>query len=128
MEISTVQAFNSYSSRLDVCQCLVVQTPTDNMSKNMPSSFISHVACEYELWSVVRSSIYLRNWVAIKHALCIIPRLLTHLVQKSKVGTVDVRVIPIQRKQEIALKELLQFVRCHCKTRCVTKHSSCRKM
>ena len=46
--------------------------------------------------------------------LCIMPRLLTHLVEESKVGTVDVRMVPIQLKQEIALKE--QFVRCHCKT------------
>ena len=51
-----------------------------------------------------------------------------HLVQESKVETVDVRMVPIQQKQEIALKELLQFVRCHCKTECATKHSSCRKM
>ena len=58
--------------------------------------------------------------------LCIMPRLLTHLVQESKVGTVDVRMVPIQRKQEIALKE--QIVRCHCKTRCVTEHSTCRRM
>ena len=58
--------------------------------------------------------------------LCIMPRLFTHLVQESKVCIVDVRIVPIQRKQEIALKE--QFVRCHCKTRCVTEHSSCRKM
>ena len=52
--------------------------------------------------------------------LCIMPRLLTHLVQESKVGTVDVRMVPMQWKQEIALKE--QFVKCHCKTRCVTEH------
>ena len=37
--------------------------------------------------------------------------MLTHLVQESEVGTVDVRMVPIQRKKEIALKELLQFVR-----------------
>ena len=58
LQISTVQAFNSYSSRLDICQCLVVQTPMDNMSKNMSSSFLSHVACEYKLWSIVRSSMH----------------------------------------------------------------------
>ena len=68
MEISTVKAFNPYSSQLDVCQYLVVPTPMDNMSKNMPSSFMSHVACEYKLWSVVRSSMHQGNWVTIKHA------------------------------------------------------------
>ena len=57
--------------------------------------------------------------------LCIMPRLLKHLVQESKVGTVDVKMVPIKRKQEIVLKE--PFVRCHCKTRCVTEHSSFRK-
>ena len=34
----------------------------------MPSSFMSNVACEYKLWSVVRSSMHPGNWVAIKHA------------------------------------------------------------
>ena len=29
----TVQPFNSCTSRPDVCQCLVVQKPVDNMSK-----------------------------------------------------------------------------------------------
>ena len=42
--------------------------------------------------------------------------------------SVDGRMIPIQTKQEIAPKELLQFGRCHCKTGCVTKQCSCRKM
>ena len=39
------------------------------------------------------------------------PRLFTHLVQESKVSTVDVRMVPIKLKQERALKEFLQFVR-----------------
>ena len=54
--------------------------------------------------------------------LCIMPRLFTHLVQESKVGTVDVRMVPIQLKQKRALKELPQFVRI------LITHSSCRKM
>ena len=29
---------------------------------------MSHVACEYKLWSIVRSSMHQRNWVEIKHA------------------------------------------------------------
>ena len=31
--VSTVQTFNSCTSRPDVCQCMVVQTLMDNMSK-----------------------------------------------------------------------------------------------
>ena len=33
MVCTTVQTFNSCTSRPDICQCLVVQTPMDNMSK-----------------------------------------------------------------------------------------------
>ena len=32
---ATVQTFNFYISRPDVCQCLVLQTSMDNMSKKM---------------------------------------------------------------------------------------------
>ena len=35
---ATVQTFNSCISRPHVCQCLVVYTPLDNMSKNKPST------------------------------------------------------------------------------------------
>ena len=48
----TVQTSNSCTSRPDVDQCLVAQTPMYNMSKNKPSTSITHVACE--LGSVVR--------------------------------------------------------------------------
>ena len=41
----TIQIFNSSTSQLDNCQCLVVQTPMDNMSKAKPSSLMSHLAC-----------------------------------------------------------------------------------
>ena len=40
---ATVHAFNSCTSRPDVCQCLVVQIPIDNMSKNKPSTSMTHV-------------------------------------------------------------------------------------
>ena len=68
LQICAVLAFNSCTSRRDVCHCLVVQTPMDNMSKNMPSSSMAHVAFRSKLCSVVRSSMppYLRNWVAIR--------------------------------------------------------------
>ena len=42
-------------------------TPTDNMSKNEPSTSMTDVACESKLRSVVRSSMHTcpGNWVAI---------------------------------------------------------------
>ena len=70
--LDIVQTFNSCTSRPDVCQCLVVQTPTDSMSKTTCTSSISmtHVACESKLRSIVRSSVHprLRNSVAIMSA------------------------------------------------------------
>ena len=42
----------------DVCQCLVVQIPLGNMSKNKPSTSMAHVACESKLGSVVRSAMH----------------------------------------------------------------------
>ena len=40
----TVQTFNSCTSRPDVWQRLVVQTPMDNITKNKPSTLMTHVA------------------------------------------------------------------------------------
>ena len=54
----TVQLFNSCTSRLDFCQCLVVQIPMDNMSTNMPSTSMTHVATESKLRSVVCPSMH----------------------------------------------------------------------
>ena len=51
------EAFNSCSSRSDVCQCLVVK-PLDNRSKNKPSISMTHVDSESKLCSVVRSSMH----------------------------------------------------------------------
>ena len=53
----TVQTFNSCTRRSDVCQCLVVQTPTDNIicQENMPSTSMAHEACESKVCPVVRS-------------------------------------------------------------------------
>ena len=66
----TVQIFNSCISRPGVCQCRVVQTPIANMSKNKPSTSMTHVACESKLRPVARSSVQpcLGNWVAIRCA------------------------------------------------------------
>ena len=66
----TEQTSNSCNSRLNVYQCLVVETSMDNMSNNMQSTLMIHVACESKLTSVVRSSKHLcqRNRVAIGHA------------------------------------------------------------
>ena len=62
-----MQTFNSYISRPDVCQCLVVKTLVDNMSKNKPSTSMTHVVFETKLRPVVRSSMHPcpGNWVAI---------------------------------------------------------------
>ena len=51
----------------DVCQCLVVQTPMDNMPKKT-SAPMANVACKSKLHSVVWSSMYPcpGNWVAIR--------------------------------------------------------------
>ena len=54
--LSTVRTFNSCTSRPEVCQCLVIQTPMDNMSKNKSSTSQAHVACASKLCSFVRSS------------------------------------------------------------------------
>ena len=62
---AVVQISNSCTSRPDVCQCLVVQTPIDNMSKNRPRTSNGPSS----LRSYVRSSMHLcpENWVAIGH-------------------------------------------------------------
>ena len=52
---NTVHTFNVYTSRPDVCQYLVVQTPIDYMSKNNPSNSMTHVTFELKLRSVLRS-------------------------------------------------------------------------
>ena len=51
---NTVDPFNSCTSRPDACKRLVAQTPTDNMSKHLPSKSTTHVACESKLSSVVK--------------------------------------------------------------------------
>ena len=66
--ISTVQIFKSCTSPPDVCYCLVVQTPNDNMSKVKPRTSIVHLACESKLRSVLRSSVHPRKCVAIGRA------------------------------------------------------------
>ena len=51
--------YRRYISAPGVCQCLVVQTPIDNMSKeNKPNTSITHVACDSKLRLVVRSSMH----------------------------------------------------------------------
>ena len=64
---SRVQTFNSCTKRLGVCQCLVVEIPIDNMSKNKPNTSMTHGPCDSKLCSVVRSCVHPwpGNWVAI---------------------------------------------------------------
>jgi hypothetical protein len=40
---------------------------------------------------------------------------------------VDGRMIPVQTTQDVAPRELLEFVRCQCKSGCSTKHCGCKK-
>ena len=56
--LGTVQTFNSCTSRPDVRYYLAVQTPTDKMSKNKPSTSMTHVSCESKLRLVARSSMH----------------------------------------------------------------------
>ena len=51
IDIPTVETFIPCTSRSDVCQCQVVQTPLDNMSKDKPSTSMTHVSCESKLRS-----------------------------------------------------------------------------
>ena len=82
----TVQTFNSCTSRLDVCYCLVVQTPMDNMLKNKPNTSMTHAVFESKQRPVVRSSM-LRDLVAIGRAVLYYAQLPTYLVQELNVGT-----------------------------------------
>ena len=61
----TEQTFSSCTSQPDVFQCLVVQTPVDNISR--PSTTMTNVACESKLRPIVRSSMHPcpGNWVVI---------------------------------------------------------------
>ena len=74
--IYTVQMFNSCTSSPDVCPCLVVQKPMDNMSKNKPSTSMTHLVRESKPCSVVRSSVLRKLGVRS----CILPGLSTRLV------------------------------------------------
>ena len=79
--ITTVHTFNVCSSQPDVCQCLVLQELIDNMSKNKPSTIMTHVAYESNLGYVMRSSLHpsLEKWVAIGR--CVVYQaLLAHTV------------------------------------------------
>ena len=92
-----IKTFNSCMSRSDVCQCLVVQTPLDNMSKNKPSISMSQIASESESRSVVRSSMHL--WLGKLVQSCFVPGLPSHLVQELNDGTV--RGKPVASKDDL---------------------------
>ena len=91
----TVQICNSCTSRPDVCQCLVVQKPMDNMSKHKPNISMTDVACESKLQfrhsipaPVDRTSV--RAWL-YKHPrmyVCMYVSLLTRLedIKGTKLG------------------------------------------
>ena len=80
----TVQKLNSCTSRPDACQCLLVQTPMDNMSKGS-SRIKATFSCEVrDPWSHPCEE----SWEAIRCAVVYMPGLPTHLVQKLNTGTV----------------------------------------
>ena len=86
----TVQIFNSYTSRPDMCQCLVAHKRSCITCHEINQAHkLTRVVCESKLHSVVRSSMQpcQGNWVTIGRA-CIMPRLPTHLVQELNAGTV----------------------------------------
>ena len=58
MHTSTVQTFNSCTSRPDVRQYLFVQTPKITCQRSKPSSSMNHLACKSKLRLVVRSSMH----------------------------------------------------------------------
>ena len=62
-----VQTFDSCTSRPEVFQCPVIQSPMENTSEHKPNTPMTYVASESKLLSVVRSSMHpcLGNWVAI---------------------------------------------------------------
>ena len=57
-DVDTVQTFDFCTTRPDVCQGLVVQTPIDNMSNNKMHTLMTHLGCESKLRPVVRSSLH----------------------------------------------------------------------
>ena len=92
----TVQTFNSFTSRLDVYQCMVVQTSLDDMSKNKLSTSMTHLAIELKLCSVERSSQLhpcQGNCVQSDVLSCIMPGMPPQLVQELNVSTVPMLIL-----------------------------------
>ena len=82
---SRVQTFNSHTSKLDICQCLVVQTPMDNVSKDKLNTSMTHVAmfsCE-----VIHASMPRKLGGSQVCGCVFFPALPTHLVQELNVST-----------------------------------------
>ena len=88
---------------------------------------MSHVACEYKLRSVVRSSMHPRNWIK---------RAVVYYAQAAHTFSAEAKSRRHRRKDgshptktRNSTKRTFPICeRCHCKTGCLTKHSSCRNM
>ena len=80
----SVQIFNSCSSQTDVCQCFVVQTPMDNLSKNKPSTSRTHVACKYQSYVQLWGHRCIHDQETERQFM---PGLPMHLVQDLNIGT-----------------------------------------
>ena len=88
--IATVQTFNPCTSRPDVCKCLVLPTPMDNMSEiSQAHQWPTKLANQsyVQLWG--HQCIYAQEtgWQSDVRS-CIMPGLPTHLVQELYIGTV----------------------------------------
>ena len=86
---STLQTFNSCTSRPDVYQCTVVQTPIDNVKQNKPRTLMTHVACELKLRSILCID-SLETWWHSGVRSCVMPGLSTHFVQELNINTVTI--------------------------------------
>ena len=90
----TVQTFNSCTSRLDVWQCLVVQTPMEKISQLANQS-------SNQLWGHPCVHFRETGWQPGVRS-CFMHGLPTHLVQELNVGTVQCRhsiSYPLMRRQ-----------------------------
>ena len=88
---STVQTFNSCTSRPDVYQFLIVQTPMGNIYRNTPSTSVTLTLLFHQryvqFWGNPCIHAY-KTGCQLGIRSCIMPGLPKHLVQELNVGTV----------------------------------------
>ena len=67
-DLVTVQTFNFRTSRRGICQCLVVQSPMDNISEEISQAHQCSLRIKVRFSCAVIGPSVPRNWVPIKHA------------------------------------------------------------